>query len=276
MAINLTEFDYIREVVKSKSAIILDDGKEYLVELRLGILASNEGFASLNNLIAHLYQTSDATLMKKVVDAMTINETFFFRDLKPFDFLHKHILPALAQSRAETKELNIWSAACSTGQEPYSIAMILHKHFPELARDWQSRIFASDLSHTCLDYARKGHYNQFEVNRGLPVTYLVRYFNQQESRWHLVPEIKNAVRFSEFNLLDNWSKLPKMDVIFLNNVLIYFNLETKKQIFEKIRKQLNPDGYLFLGSSETTFKIAPYFERINSAENVNCYQLAQS
>jgi len=275
MAINASEFEYIRKIVQTKSAIFLDDGKEYLVELRLGILADNEGFSSLNLLISHLYKTGDPGLVKKVVDAMTTNETLFFRDHKPFELLRNTLIPDMVKKRSEIKELNIWSAACSTGQEPYSIAMLLHKHFLEQFKFWRVKILATDISQTCLDYARKAQYTQFEVNRGLPAPYLVRYLNQLDSRWHLLPEIKDAVHFNEFNLIESWPPLPKMDIIFLNNVLIYFTLETKKAILDKMRQQLKPDGYLFLGSAETTLNIAPYFERVISIENTNCYQLRQ-
>ncbi|PIQ24476.1 chemotaxis protein CheR [bacterium (Candidatus Blackallbacteria) CG17_big_fil_post_rev_8_21_14_2_50_48_46] len=274
MTLSSSEFDYIRHLLKNECAIVLENGKEYLVDLRLGILADNEGFSSIHSLIGHLSKRSEPDLVKKVVDAMTTNETLFFRDHKPFELLQKHLLPELLQNRASSRELNIWSAASSTGQEPYSIAMLIHQHFPQLVNQWNLQILASDISFTCLEYAREAVYNQFEVNRGLPIQLLIRYFEQKDTRWQLKPEIKNMVKFQELNLIQTWPFLPKMDIIFLRNVLIYFDLDVKKKILENVRKVLKPDGYLILGSAETTLLIDSAFERVETSLNVNCYRLA--
>ncbi|MGE3727229.1 MAG: protein-glutamate O-methyltransferase CheR [Candidatus Sericytochromatia bacterium] len=274
MPISQVEFDFICQLLKTECAIALDAGKEYLVELRIGILAENEGFPSARILIQHLAQTKEPLLVKKVVDAMTTNETLFFRDFKPFEMLQKEILPLLFQRSSDSKELNIWSAACSMGQEPYSIAMILDQFFTQHRSGWKIFLQATDISFTCLNYAKNAVYNQFEVNRGLPVSLLVRYFEQENDRWKLKPVIKDQVQFQELNLIEPWpTYMPKMDIIFLRNVLIYFDLATKKKILQKVRQQLKPDGYLFLGNAETTLLIDDSFTRINSTYNVNCYQL---
>ncbi|MBT9547941.1 MAG: protein-glutamate O-methyltransferase CheR [Candidatus Sericytochromatia bacterium] len=274
MPISPVEYDYICQLLKSECAIALDVGKEYLVELRIGILAENEGFSSAQNLIQQLTQKKEPQLVKKVVDAMTTNETLFFRDFKPFELLHKEILPHLFQRQSGAKELNIWSAACSMGQEPYSIAMVLDQYFAQQRSDWKIHLQATDISFTCLNYAKDAVYNQFEVNRGLPISLLVRYFEQENDRWKLKPVIKEQVQFQELNLIEPWpSYMPKMDIIFLRNVLIYFDFATKKKILQKVRQQLKPDGYLFLGNAETTLMIDDAFSRIDSLYNVNCYQV---
>jgi len=267
------EFDYVRNVVNRISAIELLDDKKYLVELRLSILANSEGYPSINHLIKNLQESTDSDLQKKVVDAMTTNETFFFRDHSPFELLRKEIIPNLLLKRASEKELNIWSAACSTGQEPYSISMLLHQHFPELVKFWNLSILATDLSISCLEYARRGSYDQIQVNRGLPVPYLVRFFNNSGIHWHLIPEVKQKVLFKEMNLIEKWVDMPKMDIIFLRNVLIYFNIETRKQILENIKFLLKPDGYLFLGQSESTYGIMPDFKRVDFTNSDSCFQL---
>lgn len=271
MSLSTQDFHYICNLILDRSAIVLGAEKEYLVDLRLGILADQEGFPSISALVKQLTQTGDAGLSKKVVDALTTNETLFFRDFRPFEYLKSELLPQLIESRRHSKSLRIWSAACSTGQEPYSIAMIIDKHFPEL-KNWQVEILATDLSFTCLEYARKASYNQFEVNRGLPASYLVSCFDKSGDRWELKPQIRQRVQFRELNLIDPW-QMPPMDMIFLRNVLIYFSPETKRTILSKIKTSLKTDSVLFLGGSETTLHLDPNYHRIDSKYNVNCYTL---
>lgn len=273
MSLKASEFEFIAQLLKRESAIVLEAGKEYLVELRLGTLAEKEGHSSYHSLILELIKKKDAGLVAKVVDAMTTNETLFFRDLKPYDYLQKHLLPELMARPQQHYELNIWSAACSTGQEPYSIAMLIHQNFPNLVRQWNYQFYATDLSNSCLDYARAAVYNQFEVNRGLPIPYLVRYFAQTQEGWALKEEIKRMFAFQQLNLIKEWGFMPKMDIIFLRNVLIYFDVPTKKEILAKMRQQLKPDGYLFLGSAETPINLDPKFKRVDTDLNVNCYQV---
>lgn len=269
MGISTAEFDYVCHLTKRHSAIVLESEKKYLVDMRLDMLANHEGYVSGQALIQHLWTTSEPRLLKKVIDAMTINETYFFRDLHPFELL-RELIPA---RQATGQPLNIWSAACSTGQEPYSIAMMLQMYFPELLLKGQTRLIASDLSQTSLDYARKGIYNQFQVNRGLPVNHLVRYFDQRGSQWHLRAEIRDQVSFHEINLIEAWPELPKMDFIFLRNVLIYFDIESRRRILDKIRGLLKPGGYLFLGTAEMTATITPGFERVDARSPVNYYRI---
>lgn len=273
--LSASDFDWVSQLVKKSCGISLQADKIYLAELRLSTLASKEGFRSPGTLVKHLTHTSDPSLQRKVVDVMTTNETSFFRDLKPFEFLRKELIPQFLKRRPG-KQLNIWSAACATGQEPYSIALLLQEHFPELFSEWQVNLLATDLSFTCLEIARRGVYNQFHVNRGLPVTYLVRYFEQHGEAWHLKPQIRQRVRFEELNLLDPWNALPPMDIIFMSNVLMYFELETKKNLLQRVRAQLKPDGVLFMGGSENPFGLEPAFVRMSSQDNANCYALADT
>jgi len=254
MALSKSDFDYVAQLVKNEAAIVLEPGKEYLVENRLAPLAAQEGYGSLNNFIGKLKASSINGLHHKCIDALTTNETSFFRDFQPFETLRKEVLPKLIESRASTRQLSIWSAACSTGQEPYTIAMLLQEHFPQLA-DWTISILATDLSPTVLKTAMDGQYSQFEVNRGLPATYLVKYFTKVGDRWHIKPDLKSRIQFRSMNLVQPWPILPTFDLVFVRNVMIYFDVETKKTILRRIRNCLLPHGYLFLGAAETTVNL---------------------
>jgi chemotaxis protein methyltransferase CheR len=275
MPISKPDFDYIVQLAQSQAAIVLEPGKEYLVEHRLTALAEQEGFGTLANFIGKL--RSEATLNglhHKSIDALTTNETSFFRDFHPFEALRKHILPRLIEQRAGVRQLTFWSAACATGQEPYSLAMLLHEHFPQLG-DWRITILATDLSATVLKVAGAGHYSQFEVNRGLPAAYLVKYFTKQGDRWHLKPEIKNYVQFRPMNLIQPWPILPFFDLVFIRNVMIYFDVDTKKMILKRIRNCLPPHGHLFLGTAETTMNLDPEYQPVTFDRTV-VYSLVHS
>lgn len=251
------DFDFIRSFVYNRAAIVLEQGKEYLVESRLGPLAQREGFSSLEQLIAAIRSDrSLVSLQTKTVDALTTNETYFFRDQHPFDALQKHILPSLIAHRAQDRQLRIWSAACSTGQEPYTLAMIIREHFPELS-SWKIEIIATDLSTAVLERAKAGIYTQLEVSRGLPASYLNKYFRSQGDAWHLKPEITSMVQFRSLNLIGAWGSMPPLDLVFLRNVMIYFDTETKKTILKKLRACMQPHGTLILGSAETTMNLDP-------------------
>ena len=229
----------------------MDDGKEYLVESRLQPLARDEGFDSLDGYIDAVRAQPVANgRHTKIVDALTTNETFFFRDHHPFEALRKHIIPELMLRNATTRTLNICSAACSTGQEPYSIAMMLLKEFPDLA-SWNVRITATDISDRVLAQAETGRYSQFEVNRGLPAPYLIRFFAKDGSDWRIKEDVRNMIRFQPLNLLASWATIPRCDVVFLRNVLIYFDVETKRDLFDRMKQVMNPDASLFLGGGET-------------------------
>lgn len=272
MPITTQDFDYIRDVVRQSSAIVLDPGKEYLVESRLGPLARSQGIESISALVDQLRRGSP-TLKTQVVEAMTTNETSFFRDINPFEALRTTVLPDLLKNRGGERTLNVWSAACSSGQEPYTIAMTIREHFPELA-SWNVRILATDLSTEILAKAREGRYAQIEVNRGLPAPMLVKYFDRAGMGWQVKSDLKRLVEFKSMNLITTWPSMPRMDVIFLRNVLIYFDLDTKRQIFNQIAQTLRPDGYLFLGAAETTVNIHDGFERLQ-IDKAGCYRPRQ-
>lgn len=274
MPLSSADFDYISTLVRKRSAIVLESEKSYLAESRLVNLARHEGFESVDALIAGMRANPVTGLTQKVVEAMTTNETSFFRDNQPFEMLREHILPELVQKRAVQRRLSIWCAACSTGQEPYTIAMLLHEHFGGLS-GWSVDLLATDLSTAALEKAKQGRYTQLEVNRGLSARLLVKYFQRQGLDWQIADEIRRMVRFRPLNLIESWPSLPALDVIFLRNVLIYFDVATKKTILGKVRQLLRPDGYLFLGGAETTLNLDDRFERVNY-QRAGCYRLRQS
>ena len=261
MSITPVEFDYLRKLMRDQTAIVLDAGKEYIAESRLAYLVSQEGFASISDLVHQLRANTFNGLHRKVVNAMTNNETWFFRDVLPFQALKSRILPEIIAARTTEKTLRIWSAASSAGQEPYSIAMSLQQNFPEL-RQWRVQIIATDISSSVLQKAERGRYSQLEINRGLPAELLSRYFTRQGIEWEIAKEIRDKVEFRVLNLSEAWPTLPAMDIIFLRNVLIYFDVEMKKTILAKARRQLRPDGYMLMGGAETTLNLDDRFERV--------------
>ena len=274
MTITASEFDYIRRLVLDQSAIVLEEDKQYLAESRLLPLARREGFDSIGSMVARLGGQKFDGLQRKVVEAMTTNETSFFRDFHPFEALRKSILPELMTERASSKELNFWSAACSSGQEPYSLAILLQEYFPTLA-DWRVKIIATELSAEMLARAREGRYSQQEVNRGLPASLLVKHFRQHGRDWQIAEYLRRRVEFQIINLAEAWPLLSPMDVVLLRNVLIYFSVETKKRILSKIRQLLKPDGFLFLGGAETTFNLDEAFERVQFDRTI-CYRVRKA
>ncbi len=271
MTLNKVDFDFVRALVHKRAAIVLEEEKDYLVESRLSSLARREGFASVADLLVQLRANRGQYLSQKVVQAMTTNETSFFRDLHPFEALRKQILPELIGRRSAMRRLHIWCGAASTGQEPYSIAMLLREYFAELS-SWELRIIATDLSPDVLAQAQEGRYSQLEINRGLPASFLIKYFTRQGTQWRLKDEILRMVELRQLNLIESWPALPMMDLVLMRNVLIYFDLDTKKMILSRVRKLLQPDGYLFLGAAETTLNIDDHFERAE-LERSGCYRL---
>jgi len=248
-------FDYVRELAVREASIVIEKGKEYLVETRLASIATRNRCASVDALVDQLRATNTPSLVGEIIDALTTNETLFFRDLNPFDALRDQVIPKFIADHPG-KPLAIWSAASSTGQEPYSIAMLLAEHFPSL----QSRILATDLSPTVIRRARAGLYQQIEVNRGLPAKLLVKYFRQSDGAWQLDAQIRRRVEFSELNLARPWpASLPICHLVFIRNVMIYFDVETRRQILRQVRSVLAPGGYLILGGAETTVMIDPAF-----------------
>jgi chemotaxis protein methyltransferase CheR len=261
MPMNSPELEFVRELVYRRSAIVLEPGKEYLLESRLMPLARAEGFASISDMVAKMKAQPANGLHAKVVEAMTTNETSFFRDQHPFEGLKKEVIPALRQARTITRALRIWSAACSAGQEAYSIAMLLRESFPDLL-SWDLRITGTDLSNAMVARAKEGVYNQIEMNRGLPAPLLLKYFDRKGTGWQVKQSLRDMFEGRQMNLIDPWPTLPRFDVIFLRNVLIYFDVPTKKLILDRVKNVLAPDGYLFLGGAETTLKIDDTFQRV--------------
>jgi chemotaxis protein methyltransferase CheR len=261
VTISAGAFTFVVDLVRQQAAIVLGPGKEYLVESRLMPLARQAGLDDVGALVARLQAKPDDVLRRQIVEAMTTNETSFFRDRDPFNALAQVLLPELCKQRSVTHRLSIWSAACSAGQEPYSIAMSLLDH-PLITPDWQVDILATDLNEEMLERAKRARYSQLEVNRGLPVAMLVRHFERAETDWQVVSSVRNMVRFRALNLAEPFD-LPQMDVIFLRNVLIYFDNVTKTAVLQRIRRVLRPDGYLFLGGAETTLGLDDGFERVS-------------
>ena len=252
------DYDFLRKLLKERSGLDLSADKQYLVESRLIPLARKAGLPGIAELVQKMRSGAEA-LTSDVVEAMTTNETFFFRDKVPFDHLRETVLPAMLKARANRRSLRIWSAACSTGQEPYSIAMCLKEWAQELA-GWRIEIVATDLSQDVLEKAKSGIYSQFEVQRGLPVQLLVKYFSQIGEHWQISPEIRGMVQHRPLNLLQDFSHLGKFDVIFCRNVLIYFDQDTKINIFNRLVKVMEPDGFLVLGAAETVVGLTDVFK----------------
>lgn len=263
MALRPQDFDFVSRLARDSAAIVIEPGKEYLVENRLSPLAAQEGFASLSALIDMLRRDpSFGPLHVKVVDALTTNETYFFRDFHPFETLRKTILPELLRRNLNSRQINIWSAACSTGQEPYSIAMILREMVPDLAT-WKIRIVGTDINQNVLLQAKQGVYNQLEVNRGLPAAQLIKHFSKEQNSWRIKDEIRNMVEFRQLNLIDPFHHLPRFDLVFIRNVMIYFDIESRRSILTKIRDRLHPTGHLFLGTAETTANLDPCWQIVS-------------
>ncbi len=271
MPLTLAELGVVRALVLERSAIVLDDDKAYLVESRLLPLARREGLESVSSLVARLAGGANGPLARQVVEAMTTNETSFFRDGRPFETLRRTVLPDLVARRGPERALRIWCAACSSGQEPYSIAMLLREHAC-VPPDWDVRLLASDLSTAMLERTRQGRYNQIEVNRGLPAAFLIKYFERRGLDWQIRDDLRSALELRELNLIGDWPALPALDVVFLRNVLIYFDVPTKKRILARVRQALRPDGYLFLGGAETTLNLDDGYERA-PVDGVSCYRL---
>lgn len=256
------DFEYLRALVREQSGVVLEAHKNYLAELHLDKLATQTGFESIAAFTEHLKTIPFSHLHIQAIEALLTSETSFFRDRSPFESLQTAVLPPLIQSRASQRCINIWSAGCSTGQEPYSIAILIRESFPELL-PWTIHLIASDFSQQSLDRAQQGIYTNLEISRGLPPKLRDRYFHSTGQIWQINDEIRQMVEFQQLNLIHPWDSLPEMDVIFLRNVLIYFNSNTKQSILNKVQRHLREDGYLFLGSGETTFYLDPRFEAIH-------------
>ncbi|GHF22507.1 chemotaxis protein CheR [Kordiimonas sediminis] len=254
------DFEFLADMLKRRSGLMLTKDKVYLLESRLTPLARNHGLESLEALVQKLRVSRSEALAVEVTEAMTTNESFFFRDNTPFDLFKKHVLPMVEKTNT-TKRLRIWCAAASTGQEPYSLAMILKENWFKW-KDWNIEIVGTDICTQVLEKAKKGHYSQFEVQRGLPIQMLIKYFTQDGDVWKLNDEIKSMVKYRPFNLLDSYSTLGSFDVIFCRNVLIYFDQKTKSDVLERMRRNLSDQGVLFLGAAETVLGITDAFKPV--------------
>ncbi len=261
------DFDFVARMLKERSGLVITRDKAYLLESRLMPLARKRGLKGLEELVGAMKGSRDEGLMRDVTEAMTTNESFFFRDIKPFDQFREVVLPHLLQSRAAKKSFRIWSAACSSGQEAYSLAMIIKEEGAKLA-GWRIEIVGTDISQEVLDKAKAGLYSQFEVQRGLPIQLLVKYFKKKDESWQIDPALRAMVQFREFNLLHDLRGLGQFDVVFCRNVLIYFDQPTKTRVLEAISKQMPDDGFLYLGGAETVLGISDRFKPIPSQRGI--------
>ncbi|RNL62667.1 protein-glutamate O-methyltransferase CheR [Nocardioides marmoriginsengisoli] len=256
MTISPPSFAFVSDLARRETAMLYDPGKEYLVEARLLPLAREAGCADVDGYVARL--RTDPVEQAKALDALTINETSWFRDNAPYQAFTEVMLPAMVAARSHVRHLSIWSAACSSGQEAYSLAMLLDQHLPA---GWTAQILATDVSTTMLARVDAGRYSQVEMNRGLPATSLVKYFSRAGSEWEISEDLKRMVRTQQLNLSAPFPLLPTFDIVFLRNVLIYFDLETKRDILRRMRQVVAPDGFLLLGSSETTLDLEDDWNR---------------
>jgi chemotaxis protein methyltransferase CheR len=251
MTIDTRQFQFLREWAKKRSGILLE-GKEVMVDSRLSTLATQMKFSNLGGLMAKLMAEPDSAMASKVLEALTTNETFWFRDHHPYEILKSRIVPEIIKARTGARTFRLWSAACSTGQEPYSIAMVIRQHFPQMD-GWDIKILATDLSEQVVARAAKGCFDQTEINRGLPAAFLARFF-EMDGPWFRVQEpIRRMIDFRTLNLTNEFALPQDLDVVFIRNVLIYFDMATKKQILLRAIKNLRAGGYLFLGSAESIY-----------------------
>ncbi len=269
---NAEDFNLLKDLLKERSGLALSEDKHYLLESRLMPVARKLGMAGLDDLIRAIRTERKETLLRDVTEAMTTNESYFFRDIQPFDQFRDLTLPTLVEARNGSKRIRIWSAACSTGQEPYSLAMILKDMAAKLA-GWRVEIVATDISNETLEKARVGLYSQFEVQRGLPIQYLMKNFKQVDEMWQIDPSIRAMVTFQQFNLLDSFAGLGAFDIVFCRNVLIYFSSETKRQVLDKMSRSMPKDGMLYLGGAETVLGVTDSFAPIKGQRGV--YRLVE-
>ena len=263
------DFDFISALLKERSGLVLTKEKTYLLESRLMPVARKSGLKGLDELVNAVRRTKPEPLIRDITDAMTTNESFFFRDTKPFDLFRDHTLTHLLAARTVKKAFRVWCAAASTGQEPYSLAMILKEQAAKLA-GWKIEIIGTDLSREVLARAKSGLYSQFEVQRGLPIQLLIKYFEKKEDQWQVKADIRGMVQYKELNLLHDLKSLGTFDVVFCRNVLIYFDQQTKGGILENIAKIMTDDGVLYLGGAETVLGISDKFKPLAGQRGVYC------
>lgn len=263
----LQDFDVYKDLLMKRSGLVITPDKSYLLDSRLTPVAKKWNFANLDMMSVALRGIPDAALVKDIVEAMTTNETSFFRDQKPFDQFKQIALPHMLKGRSAVRKVRIWCAASSSGQEPYSLSMLV-KENQALMPGWGVEFLATDLSEEILAQARGGVYSQFEVQRGLPINLLMKYFRQEGEKWRISEDIRKMVRYEIFNLLEPMTRLGKFDVIFCRNVLIYFDEPTKRRVLENMAALLPPDGFLFLGGAETVFGITDKFKPMENSRGI--------
>ena len=264
------QFRFFADMLKESSGLALTKGKEYLLESRLNELAKVLGLKDINALYQKAKTRCTPTLKDQIIEAMTTNETYFFRDQHPFDALKNNIIPEIIEKNRTRKTLKIWSAACSTGQEPYSIAMILSEHFQAVS-SWRTEILATDISRQAVQKGREGRFTQVEVNRGLPITMLIKYFKQEGAFWIADAKLKKFLKFQQFNLLSPFTGKSGFDIILCRYVLIYFDIQTKQQVLGKLSNALSPGGYLMLGATETPVGLPKNMKRVMFGKTT-CWQ----
>jgi chemotaxis protein methyltransferase CheR len=263
------DFDFVARMLKERSGLVIGRDKAYLLESRLMPLARKRGLKSLEDLVTTMRSSRDEGLMRDVTEAMTTNESFFFRDIKPFDQFRDVVLPQMMQLRASKRQIRIWSAACSSGQEAYSLAMMLRENAAKLA-GWRIEIVGTDISIEMLEKAKAGLYSQFEVQRGLPIQLLVKYFQKKDESWQIDSALRAMVQFREYNLLHDLRQLGQFDIVFCRNVLIYFDQGTKGRVLDSISRQMPDDGILYLGGAETVLGISDRFRPIPNQRGIYC------
>jgi chemotaxis protein methyltransferase CheR len=266
------DYTFLAKLLLERSALVLEPGKEYLVESRLAPVARRHGLASVAELVQRLRFGTANALGTDLVEAMVTTETSFFRDVHPFEALRRTVIPELIRARQADRRLNVWCAASASGQEPYTVALLLREYFPELA-GWRLNLLATDISGEMLRRCREGRYSQVEVNRGLPINLLLKYFRQDGAHWQLHDAVRAMIDFQQLNLARAWPPLPPMDLVLLRNVMIYFDVDPKKSILRRVGQILRPDGYLVLGGAETTFNLDNSYQRVEALK-AGFYRLA--
>jgi chemotaxis protein methyltransferase CheR len=261
------DFDLLSRMLHERSGLVLTPDKAYLLESRLMPIARSYGAKGLDELVALLRKKPDAALTRAVTEAMTTNETLFFRDVKPFEQFRRAVLPGLIKQRRDSRTIRIWCAACSSGQEPYSLAMVLREE-QALLQGWKVQVLGTDINSEMIQRARAGLYSQFEVQRGLPIQMLVKYFTQIEDKWQISQAIRDLVEYREFNLLHDPRVLGQFDVVFCRNVLIYFDQASKTQILDRLAHIMPADGILYLGGAETVFGVTERFEPVPNERGI--------
>jgi chemotaxis protein methyltransferase CheR len=264
MKVGADQFAYLRDLLRRRTGVVIDTAKEYLVVARLMPIVRQRKIPSLDTLIDRMRKGSDASLERDVLSAMMTHETSFFRDKSPFETI-RQLLPELIARRGAQQQLTFWSAACSTGQEPYSLAILLNEHFRDLLATWRVRIIATDFSEAVLTHAREGIFSDLQTARGLPPALLAKYFRPLQGKWSISQDCRRLVEYRSLNLNAAWPMMPPCDIVLVRNVMIYFDLPTRTALVEKFRKVLRPDGALFLGGAETLIGMDTNYERLSGA-----------